>query len=352
MVADPADPDVPPKERLPRDAAGSFDLHGGTGGITAMCSCREFLEVYKEDVTFRIRTPESIDPDRTNPNAGFVAAMTDTVGSTSPAVARILLQGCEIFEAAALTRAVDKSAVVQTLHACKEEVVVCEKVAGRVAGRVDAIVAEVEAAGGLKRERRGRALNPFPQVPDLDSDATSFLIHAKRGILYICRLPSLFLDIPAKDTNFDELGKTLERVTGADAPVTKFVLNNAPGVAYLIELRNHQEHPGVKRTVVDNFAVQPDDTISLPMWYLFGETPRPIGVEMRAGVQFLVQMAEAMLIHLVMHTVDKRFPYIIQEYEAPDIDPKKPIKYRLSADLSRLRIDTRESDERDGGASQ
>jgi len=171
-----ADSDGPPKKRLPRDAAGSLELQGGTGGITAMCSCREFLEVYKEDVTFRVRTPESIDPARTNPNAGFVAAMTDTVGSASPAVARILLQGCEIFEAAALTRAVDKSAVVQTLHSCKEAVVVCEKVAERVAGRVDAIVAEVEAAGGLKREKRGRALHPFPQVADLDSDATSFLI--------------------------------------------------------------------------------------------------------------------------------------------------------------------------------
>jgi hypothetical protein len=151
-----------PKKRLPRDAAGSFELEGGTGGITAMCSCREFLEVYKEDVTFRIRTPESIDPDRTNPNAGFVAAMTDTVGSASLAVARILLQGCEIFEAAALTRTVDKSAVIQALHSCKEAVVVCEKVAARVVDRVDAIVAEVKA-GGLKRDSRGRALNPFPQ---------------------------------------------------------------------------------------------------------------------------------------------------------------------------------------------
>ena len=347
-----ADSDVPPRKRLPRDAAGSFELQGGTGGITAMCSCREFLEVYKEDVTFRIRTPESIDPDRTNPDAGFVAAMTDTVGSASPAVARILLQGCEIFEAAALTRTVDKSAVVQTLHSCKEEVVVCEKVAARVGDRVDAIVAEAEAAGGLKREKRGRVLNPFPQVSDLDSDATSFLIHAKRAILYICRLPSLFLGIPAKDTNFDELANTLERAIGADAPVAKFVRNNAPGVTYLIELRNHQEHPDGKRTIVDNFAVQPDDTISLPMWYLFGATPRPIGVEMRAGVQFLVQMAEAMLIHLVMHTVDKRFPFIIQEYEETHIDPKKPIKYRLSADLSSLRADPGQSGDQGRGGPQ
>ena len=123
-------------------------------------------------------------------------------------------------------------------------------------------------------------------------------------------------------------------------------------MGYLIELRNHQEHPDVKRTIVDNFAVLPDDTISLPMWYLSGETPRPIAAEMQAGVEFLVQMAEAMLIHLVMHTADKRFPFIIQEYEAPDIDPKKPIKYRLSVDLSRLRVDAGQSGEQGSGGTR
>lgn len=103
---------VPPKQHLPRDSAGRIELQGGTGGITAMCSCAEFLEVYKEDVTFRVRTPESIDPDRPNPNARMVAALPDDVGSSSPAVARILLQGCEILEATLFDRPVDNAAVV------------------------------------------------------------------------------------------------------------------------------------------------------------------------------------------------------------------------------------------------
>jgi hypothetical protein len=161
------EPDVPARKYLPRDSAGSLELRGGTGGITAMCSCAEFLEVYKEDVTFRIRTPGSIDPGRTNPNARFVAAMTDSVGSSSPAVARILLQGRDILDAA--------------------------------------------------------ALDSFPH---------------------------------------DSLAKTLELAVGAGAPITRFVQANAPVSRYLIELRNWQEHPGAKRTVVDNFALMPNDTIS------------------------------------------------------------------------------------------
>jgi hypothetical protein len=57
------------KKILPRHAAGSFELLGGTGGITGMCSCGEFLEMYKVDKTYRVQSPEGIDPKQTNPNA-------------------------------------------------------------------------------------------------------------------------------------------------------------------------------------------------------------------------------------------------------------------------------------------
>jgi hypothetical protein len=301
-----------------------------------MCSSGEFLEVYKKDMTFRVKTPESIDPGRTNPNAPFVVAVSDNVGSASSTVARVLLQGRDILQSALFQEKVDTPSIVQILHACKEALVVCEKVAGRVASQVDTIVGEIQASG-LERDSRGKALNPFPQVSDLEANATAFLIHAKRSIHTICRLPSMFLPVPAKDNNFDALGKTLASAIGTQAPITEFVRANAPGVRYLIELRNHQEHPDIKRTVIDNFAVMPNGTISVPMWYVSGETPRPIGEEMPGAVTFLVQMAEAMLIHLVMHTVDKRFPFIIQELDAGQVNPEMPIKYRLSIDVSKLK---------------
>src|SRR5713226_7537575 len=107
------------KSRLPRDSAGSLEFQAGTGGINAMCSCGAFLEVFKEDVTFRVSTPESVDPDRTNPDAPFVAAVSDSVGSASPAVARVLLQGRDILEAAIFGKSLDKPGVVQALHDSK-----------------------------------------------------------------------------------------------------------------------------------------------------------------------------------------------------------------------------------------
>jgi hypothetical protein len=171
-----------------------------------MSSFGDFMEVYKEDMTFRVRTPESIDPDRTNPHAPFVAAVSDSVGSASPVVARVLLQGRAIVETAILDQKVDKAAIAQVLHTCKEALVVCEKIGVRISSRIHDIVEEIRTSG-IKRDSRGAALNPFPQVPELELDATAFLIHAKRAIHSICRLPPLFLPVPDKDSNFDALGK-------------------------------------------------------------------------------------------------------------------------------------------------
>ncbi len=315
-------------KRLPRDAAGHIELTEGMGGIIAMCSCDGFLEVYKQDLTYRIQTPETIDPDRTNPHARFVAAVAANVGSSNPIVARVLLQGQEILNGAVFDRPIDKQAVIRELHAIKEALLACHKVAERVVSHVARVVDDGEKQG-LPGDERG-ALNPFPQVLDLDADATTFLIHAKRAIRRISQLPSIFFSIPG-DSDFDHLLKRLAKVASA-RPMMKFVRDNAPGIRYLSELRNFQEHPKKGRhTMIDNFKVLPNGSVAVPMWYVSGETPRPVAAEMRQAIEFLIMMAEAMLIHLVMACVTKKFPFIIQPIEP--VDPTNPMKYRISVDI-------------------
>jgi hypothetical protein len=314
--------------RLPRDAAGHLELTEGMGGIIAMCSCDGFLEVYMQDVTYRIQTPETIDPDRTNPDARFVAAVADNVGSSNPIVARVLLQGQEILNGAVFDRPIDKQVVVRELHAIKEALLACHKVAERVVSHVARVVDDGEKQG-LPGDERG-SLNPFPQVLDLDADATTFLIHARRAIRRISQLPSGFFSIPG-DSDFDHLLNRLAKVASA-RPMMKFVRDNAPGIHYLSELRNCQEHPKKGRhTMIDNFKVLPNGSVAVPMWYVSGETPRPIAAEMRQAIEFLIMMAEAMLIHLVMACVTRNFPFIIQAIEP--VDPTNPMKYRISVDI-------------------
>ena len=49
-------------------------------------------------------------------------------------------------------------------------------------------------------------------------------------------------------------------------------------------------------------------------------------------------MAEAMLIHLVMACVTKKFPFLIQPIEP--VNPTNPMKYRISVDMTRLDLNS------------
>ncbi len=82
----------------------------------------------------------------------------------------------------------------------------------------------------------------------------------------------------------------------------------------------------------------PDMKIQVPMWHVSGEKPRPIMEEMAAAINFLIEMSEAMLIHVVMACVSNKFPFIIERIEESKIDPNNPMQYRLSIDINKLDI--------------
>jgi len=305
-----------------------------------MCSCGEFLEIYKVDKTFRVKTPESIDPQETNPNAPWVASPVSDVGSSNPIVARVFLQGHEILKAAAFDGELDKDAITKQLHSCKETLLACERMAETVGGHIDRIVADITERG-ISRDNHGRGLNPFPQVPNLDTDCGTFLVQANRAIKLICELPQLFIGLDRTDSNFDHLAKRLGPVVGEDSPLVQFVRGNAPVVRYLIDLRNFHEHPKDVKTVIQNFHVIPSGEIQAPTWQLVGtgdQEPRPVKDEMHAAIVFLLQVAEAMLIHLVMHRISRQFPFVVEEIPDENVDPKVSIKYRLTIDITKLKM--------------
>ena len=331
--------DVPRiKKNLPRHAAGSMELKEGTGPITTMCSCGAFLEIYKRDKTFLVQTPESIDPEETNPNAPWVASPVADVGSSNLIIARVLLQARQMLDGAMIEGPFDKDAAISKLHACKESLLACEKVANRIAQNIDEIVKQITEYG-IARDNRGRGLNPFPKARDLELDCGALLIQANRCIKLICELPTLFVALDRTDSNFDHLSKRLSEALGDESPVTTFVRDNANGVRYLVDLRNFHEHPKQVKTVIENFRVLPDGQIQAPVWYLQGEgqvEPHPIKEEALGTVDFLRELAEIMFIHLLMQRVSTKFPFFIEQVPDEKIAPDLPVRYKLSIDLARL----------------
>jgi len=296
-----------------------------------MCNCGEFLEMYKEDMTFRIQSPESVDPDETNPNAPWVTSQTSNIGSSSPIVARVLLQGKALLESALLEGNVDKKATIIHLHACKESLLACQKIADTVSKSINSIIAQI-SEHGVRKENNGRGLNPFPQVQDLNTDCGNFLVQVNRTIRLICELPGFFYSLERPDSNFEHLSRRLSAAIDGDSPILKFLNINAEAVRYLIDLRNFHEHPKEIRTIIENFKVLPNGNFQVPVWYLADGKPAepcPIMEDMIASVHFLTELTETMLIHLVMQRINSNFPFVLPETPEEELNPAIPIKYRL-----------------------
>jgi hypothetical protein len=318
-----------------RDSAGSVELHGGTGAILHMIGLANFLESYKSDTTFRVQTPQSIDPQNTNPNAPWVVTRIDGIGASSFAVARVFLQGHEMLQQGIFVEEFDKSAVLNQLHACKEQLVICETTAAKVVKRVEEILTRIQTSG-IGRDNHGRALNPFPQVQDLVADTTVFLIHAKRAVTEATALVAAVLGVPVQGANFRILGERLHAHLGAEANLTNYVQEQEPTVKYLVDLRNLQEHPNAVRTVVNDFQVLPDGSISPPVLHLSDQEPQALHESLRAAAGYLVKLTEAVFIQAIMERLTETFPFFIQEIEEHAINAQCPIKFKLCIDIARL----------------
>ncbi|MEI9962711.1 MAG: hypothetical protein WDM76_16825 [Limisphaerales bacterium] len=86
---------APSRKRLPRDGAGSFDLPPESGALKHMMGLDGFMEIYAVRATYRVKTPDILDPSRTVPNMPWSQSLHSSAGASNPIVARIVIQLAE-----------------------------------------------------------------------------------------------------------------------------------------------------------------------------------------------------------------------------------------------------------------
>lgn len=306
-----------------------MEFVGGTGDITAMVSCGDFLEAYKVDRTFRAESPETVDPGRTNPNAPWVTKQVAEIGSGHPVVARIFIQSHRMVKDNLALPAADVEALTLHMHACKEALLTCEAIAHSVAAKIS------DTLEGLKKDgvqvTKGRSVT-LPQIAGLEIECANFLVHTKRMIKLISELPSFFLRLKRSHSNFAELGKDLSGLLKPEHHITRLVVDHVSHTKHLIDLRNFHEHPKTIRTVIRDFHMLPDGNVSAPTWQVVGgaETrPGFVQQEMLGAVGLLFELCELLFIHLVDHRLMKHPAFRVQIEQVPneEVDPNLPIRF-------------------------
>ena len=321
----------------PRDGAGSFTIPSTKGEhIKTMVTLREFVEIYSPTETFKMQTPEAIDPGRTNPNAMFVIVKTADVGSASPFVSRTIIMADEMLKGGLGFDKARRDTLMEHLHKIKEGLVQCGHAAESFRNSVSSQVEEFKASGG-RLNLGGRSLAKFPLVSDIDAKVTAFLIPARRVLTDVCHIPAHFLQVKRPHSNMEHLlEKELIPQLGENHELVKWLGEGIQITKRVVDLRNAQEHAttGARPLQVKNFHALPSNDIRAPVWLIEGEAPMDIGSEMEQIASEFLNLAEGMLAGCIGAHLPTFPPMIL--YVDPDPDPQCPVRYKLTIDGRRF----------------
>lgn len=305
-----------------------------------MVSCGDFLEIYKKDKTFRVITPDTVDPGRTNPKAPWVISPVSNFGSGHSIVARVFIQSVEMLRIGKFSKVDDSAPVIRHLHSCKETLLQCHSVASEIVANIDTLENEVNSSG-LDRGDDERAINPFPVVENLERDCSEFLVQANRAIRQISSIPHQLLELDRPDNNFDRLARSLSSLLGESTPFPTYVRKHCSQIRYLVNLRNFDEHPGERRTVVKNLHVLPNGNIHAPTISLEGGDSSQeyfLSSMLVSVVEYLTDVAEHVVVHSVLNGLRPNLPFAVQQIPDSEIDESKPVRLRLAIDLDKVNV--------------
>lgn len=321
----------------PRDNAVAFKVPATKdGAIQRLVPLGDHMEIYTPEETFRMQTPESIDPDRTNPNAMFVNVKVADVGSSSPIIARTLLMANDMLDSRTILRDdAQREAALKLMHRIKTSLLHCEQAADDL---LKSVHAQCEIFGQTEQAANPRTYANFPMVVDIDAKVTAFLIPARRVITDICQIPQHFWKLGNTHSNLEHLlDKEIAPLLGETHHMVQWFRKMVPAITRIVNFRNGQEHVGTTKgrpLVVKNFELLPTNEVHVPVWYLEGERPSSIADEVPRILNELLDFAEIMFVACVDANLPTFPPMVLQLNEKPD--PLCPISYTLAIDASRF----------------
>lgn len=314
-----------------RDEAGSFGLpEGEKGEIITMIDFGEFMEVYTEQSTYKLMTPDSIDPKREHQNVPWVYTKISDFGASNPLVANTVIMVNEFLRQLYSN---EDSNRIQIISKARDIKNVLLNYLLSLQSLIDNSNSEIKKFIENGSVMNGKAHAYFPQLKELDGYATDFLISAKRCIQEISVMVNFFLPLKSKHGRIDRLLKDV-KTNHQDATMLINVLKeHLPMCVHIYNLRNAQEHAATTDAplIVNNFSFENGNEINPPKWGIKGQGFKCVHEEANEILWFLITFFEEVFLSCVS-LVFPTFPkYEIVFNENPV--KKNPVRYRLHLSL-------------------
>jgi len=261
----------------------------------------------------------------------FQLQKTSNYGSSTPAVARTVLQGRPIVEFFNAT-AEQKSAAMELLMELQRHLLKCVETRDSLEAEIEAGRAEF-VARPQSRDPTGPVMS-LPGVGDLQSKAEQFLQSSKLAIATAGNLVEPFFGA-GFGHKFHKLADWATEKFGSNDDFAKRVEAAKPFVARVVKMRNAVDHPKSEPgapLIVANFTLQETNgALSLvePGWSLTGEPMQPLLVSFNLIIESIICLCEAMLIEL-FYKLRSSDILVIEEIPIERRDPANPMALRVT----------------------
>lgn len=314
-----------------RDEAGSFGLpEEEKGEIITMIDFGEFMEVYTEQSTYKLMTPDSIDPKREHQNVPWVYTKISDFGASNPLVANTVIMTDEFLRQLYSNEDINRIQIISKARDIKS---ILLNYLLSLQSLIDNSNAEIKKFIENESVMNGKAHAYFPQLKGLDGYATDFLISAKRCIQEVSVMVNFFLPLKRKHGRIDKLLQEVKANHTEATTLINVLKEYLPMCEHIYSFRNAQEHAATTDTplIVNNFSFENGNELNAPKWGVQGQGLKYVYEEANEILSFLISFFEEVFLSCVS-LVFPAFPkYEIVFNENPV--KENPVRYRLHLSL-------------------
>jgi hypothetical protein len=257
-------------------------------------------------------------------------------GTTTPAVARTVLQGTELLEFFVVPDE-QREGCKAVLFELMRHILRCVEIRDRISAEVAEGKTSVEKTG-FQFHSQGRSVS-LPGIADLHSNSEAFLQSAKLAIRETAQLVKPFYAVQ-HDQRFHKFASWSAARFGMDDQFTQIITQWEPWVKQIVDMRNAVDHPAEKlggRLVTHNFQmtnISGKPSLMEPAWGVSSGPDSPMVADMEAIIEGTIELGEELLVGL-LYKFKGGLPIVVYEVPMKERDPSCPMRFRvgLSANI-------------------
>lgn len=235
--------------------------------VVQMLTIGNELLLFKESSIHRVLTADTIDPGKSDLTTRHSSEILYSVGAANSFVARMILQFKNMI-GLAIPQGDRKNQLIEHVWKANKLLLDCEKAYFHIYKHTMELMPICDEI--VEAHKKGQAIPALPNIPDLETHISGFLINGKKFLVATYKLLHIFYQMPMdgwNEAHFDKHRAWAKGKFGEDHPIRKTLEDDKPWVRLIAEFSNALRHEeNGLRLEVQNFSLQPGNKIASAGW--------------------------------------------------------------------------------------